>query len=360
MRIYHSLPYCAVAACLLLALSCGNRSASPAKVSTFLPTQAPADFFGEPEAYLNWQSALMLHVADSILSATPPALDEPGSRQLAMLLLDAVFHDECAPRRDAVQQFHQQRTITALEEMEHSDVVTGMMIWKLYNMGVVVRTQSVTVAFDLVRGSSSGAEAFALPDAVMERIAAQCDILFISHQHGDHGDEVVASLFLQQGKPVIAPPDLWQEKEIYHQLTHLERVAHDTQPISLQAKQINLDVVVYPGHQGAGILNNVVLVITPEQYGVCHTGDQSLDDDYVWINRVLEVHDIDLLLPNCWTPDPVRTIAGFNPRLLIPLHENELGHTIDHREAYTLDYSRWHVPYNKIIMTWGESFHFVP
>jgi len=87
MRIYHSLPYCAVAACLLLALSCGNRTASTAASSTlsrnpttpiprqtdstFLPTQAPADFFGEPEAYLDWQAALMLHVADSILSATP-------------------------------------------------------------------------------------------------------------------------------------------------------------------------------------------------------------------------------------------------------------------------------------------------
>ncbi len=372
MRRFHFLPFCAVAACLLLTQSCGNRSASPAgsstlsrnplpqspaSGSTFLPTQAPTDFFGKPEEYLDWQAALLLHVADSILSSTPPGLDEPGNRQLAMLLLDAVLHEEGAPRRDAVQRFHLQRTLSALEELENSDVGTGMMIWKLYNMGVVVRTKSVTVAFDLVRGTTSGAEAFVLPDEVMERFADQCDILFISHEHGDHADEVVAGKFLNRGKPVVAPPDLWREKGIYNLITHPEREPHEIRKVRLGEKQMDLDVVLYPGHQGATLQNNVVLVITPEQYLVCHTGDQSREEDFSWMDRVLEMYDIDLLLPNCWTPNPVRTAVGFNPRLVIPLHENELGHSIDHREAYTLDYSRWNLPYNKIIMTWGESFH---
>lgn len=58
--------------------------------------------------------------------------------------------------------------------------------------------------------------------------------------------------------------------------------------------------------------------------------------------------------------NPLRTSEGYNPGLIIPSHENELGHTIDHREAYALNYSRWNVPYDKIIMTWGELYHYQP
>jgi hypothetical protein len=58
--------------------------------------------------------------------------------------------------------------------------------------------------------------------------------------------------------------------------------------------------------------------------------------------------------------NPSRTAQGYNPALIILGHENELGHSIDHREAYALDYSRWDIPYPKLIMTRGESYHFIP
>ena len=349
-----------VVICLLVTLSCANRSISLNDTSTFVLPEAPANFFGKPGEYLDWQSKSILNITESILSEYPPRVDEPKDRQMAMVLLDAVFHDEGAPQRSSVQNFHLQRTLFVLEEIENTKVSTGVKIWKLYNMGVIIRTKTVTVAFDITRGYSSSSDSFALSKEVIDRLAIHCDALFISHFHRDHADEEVAGTFLEQGKPVITPPDIWKENEIYSRITHLERKAHEIQKIRLNNKDRDLEVVVYPGHQGADILNNVVLVVTPEQYSVCHTGDQSLEEDFSWIDEVGDHHKVDVLLPNCWTTNPLRTSKGYAPRLIIPAHENELGHTIDHREAYALNYSRWDVPFNKIIMTWGESFHYIP
>src|SRR5690625_1010363 len=64
--------------------------------------------------------------------------------------------------------------------------------------------------------------------------------------------------------------------------------------------------------------------------------------------------------PNTWTTDPQRAAQGYHPALIIPLHENELGPVIAHREAYILNYQRWNVPYPVMMMTWGESYHYLP
>jgi hypothetical protein len=79
-----------------------------------------------------------------------------------------------------------------------------------------------------------------------------------------------------------------------------------------------------------------------------------------------------VILPNCWTTDIARAVRGFDPELVITGHENEMGHTIDHREPYWLTYQRQTgsdrsggsrlVGYDKplLVMTWGESYHYLP
>jgi hypothetical protein len=52
-------------------------------------------------------------------------------------------------------------------------------------------------------------------------------------------------------------------------------------------------------------------------------------------------------------------IRGFSPKLVITGHENELGHSVDHREPFWLTYDRLHEsPAPFLMMTWGESFHY--
>ena len=321
--------------------------------------------------FLNSQAEALLAQSERELSDFPPAWPEPEARISALLLLDGVLHDVYAPSRPPVQDFFKTRMNKAVDEIEQTDIHEGARIWKLYNHGFVVRTESVTIGFDLVSGRSSGIQEFAVSDEVMSRLVNQCDVLFISHYHGDHAEESVAQLFINQGKPVLAPEQVWRDKAIYEEVVHLDRVPHAEQKLSVQKGQQNLKVVVYPGHQGSDIENNVYLVYTPEGLSFSQMGDQSNDDDFRWIDEVGTKHEVDVLLPNCWTTDIVRVASGFDPVLIITGHENEMGHTIDHREPYWLSYQRRQgsdrfggsrdVGYNTplILMSWGESYHFM-
>ncbi len=235
------------------------------------------------------------------------------------------------------------------------------MIWKIYNHGFVVRTATVTIGFDLTRARLRKAPDFGLTDHVLTRIIQQCDALFISHRHEDHADEWVAQTFIDHDKPVVAPPDVWADQPVHRKITHLKREAHSLQSLPIQNGKRSLKVVVYPGHQGNEILCNNSLVFTPEGMSFAQTGDQSNGDDFTWSDHVGEHHRVDVLMPNCWTPDIDRTAKGFDPELIITGHENELGHTPDHREPFWLTYAKLEQsPYPLVLMGWGESFHYLP
>ena len=320
--------------------------------------------------FLNNQAEALLSQANEVFANHPPGWPEPPSRRSAFLLMDGVLHDEYAPLRPPVQDFFKTRMKAAIDEIEQTEIKDGARIWKLYNHGFLIRTRSVTIGFDLVRGKSVRVEDFSIGNDDMKRLIDQCDVLFISHYHGDHAEEWVALSFIDQGKPVVAPPAVWKDKPIHKEITHLERNPHTIQTLPVQGGQKKLKVVVYPGHQGANIENNVSLVITPEGFSFSQMGDQSNDDDFEWIDEVGNHHVVDVLMPNCWTTDIVRVAKGFNPAFIITGHENEMGHTIDHREPYWLTYQRragsdrfggsselgYDTPF--ILMTWGESYHY--
>ena len=319
---------------------------------------APPNFFNKSEEYLEWQAKNLLDAVDEVLHNVPPQFPESRERHLAMLMLDAVFHDVEAPHRPAVHRFHHARVEHAIREMKEKEAKNGLLFWKLYDMALVVRTESATIAFDLTRGNSSGSDGFALPESMVSEIIDMSDALFISHYHHDHADKWVAQKFIAQGKPVIAPEDVFRDSIFYEKFTSLKRTAHEIQSLTLPTTGTELKVVIYPGHQGSSILNNMTLITTPEGFIFCQTGDQSNAGDFEWIDKIKDHFEVDILFPNCWTTDPPRMAKGVNPKLIVPMHENELGHTIDHREAYALDYSRWDVPYPKLIMGWGESFEY--
>ena len=321
--------------------------------------------------FMDNQAEALLAQANQVFSESPPNWPEPAARRSALMLLDGVFHDVYAPRRAPVQSFFKTRMKTAMDEIEQTEIENGARIWKLYNHGFVIRTKTVTIGFDLIRGESVRAEGFMMDAEDMDRLVQQCDVLFLSHFHGDHAQETVAQSFIDAGKPVVAPPGLWKDKPIYASITHLEREAHTLQTLPVQGGKQLLKVVIYPGHQGADIENNVPLVITPEGLSFSQMGDQSNQDDFKWIDEVANNHAVDVLMPNCWTTDIVRVAKGFNPAVIITGHENEMGHTIDHREPYWLTYQRREgsdrfggsnkVGYDTplILMTWGESYHYL-
>ena len=295
--------------------------------------------------------------ANDILDQFPPDLLERPVRRAALIRLDDVLHIESAPRNPLVQKFYRARMEKAVREIEATRVTEGMRIWKLYNHGFLVRTPAVSFAFDIVPGLKG--EGFAVDTGLLERLAEQADALFISHQHGDHTSLPVIRLFVDRKKPVIAPEveALRAAKVIFP-----KRSATTVHEIPIQNGKRVLKVVAYPGHQG-DLINNVHLVTTPDGFTVVHTGDQSGAEgplsDFDWIAHIGRNHRVDVLLPNCWTTDIGRMARGVNPEVIITGHENEMGHTVDHREDYTQTYNHlFGVRYPFIVMGWGESYHY--
>ena len=292
--------------------------------------------------------------SNDILRQFPPALAEHPVRRAALIRLDDILHIESAPAKPIVHRYFNQRMETALRQIEQTQVTEGLRIWKMYDHGFVVRTPATTYAIDIVPGAP-GIAGFRVDAAWIARIAQQADALFISHLHNDHANEEVAAAFLALGKPVIAPTGLWKEKPIATRLTYPERSVDRAHVIG------KFKVVAFPGHQGRTVTNNNHLITTPDGFTVMHTGDQSVDDqtqsDWDWISKVGHRHAVDIYLPNCWMDNLDRAVRGVNPRLVITGHENEMAHTVDHREDYTQTYNRLHgIPYPALVMAWGESF----
>ena len=362
----------ALPAARLLVLLCVSLWPAATAWAQAKPPKVDPNLNEREDAYLNRQAETFLNQVQATLAGFPPQHPEPRERFLALLLLDAVLHDVHAAARPPVQKFFHARMQAALTEMETTRVENGARIWKLYNMGFIVRTKTATVAFDLVRGDSARNREFALPPDVMKRFVDQCDALFVSHRHGDHVDEAVAQRFLDQGKPVVAPPQVWAGKPIHASLTHLKREAHTEQALPIQKGKRELKVVVFPGHQMEKTENNVSLVITPEGLSFAHLGDQINEApflaDYPWIDEVARHHHVDVLLPPCWTNEILRIADGFHPELILPGHENELGHPIDDRVPFWGDSEFLQLTYPElkrsiyrvIVMTWGESIHYQP
>lgn len=335
------------------------------------PLQIDSQLDAQGDAYMNRQALAFLDEASHTLRQFPPQHPEPRERYLALLLLDSVLHDPHAARRAPVQKFFRTQIEATLAEMETTGVEAGAQIWKLYNMGFVVRTKSVTLAFDMVSGRTADGPDFELSANVLARLVRQCDALFISHRHRDHAEEPVAQLFRDQGKPVVAPPQVFAERPIHASLTHLKRTAHTAQSLQVKSGQQELKVVLYPGHQMQTVENNVSLVITPEGLSFAHLGDQINEGDfmgdYEWIDEVGKHHRVDVMMPPCWTNEIFRIAKGFNPRLILPGHENELGHPVDDRvpfwgdaEFLQLTYPELkRSSYRTIVMTWGESLRYV-
>ncbi len=300
-----------------------------------------------------------LQWVDGILAEYPPDVPEHPVRRAALIRLDDILHIESAPSKPLVQQFYRARIKRAVREIQTTRVTNGMRVWKLYNHGFFIRTPSVSFAFDIVPGTQT--PGFAVEREMVERIADQADALLISHMHNDHASQTVVRLFLDRNKPVLAPEGLWSGQEIAARLIYPRRSSTAVQEIRVQGGRQTLKVIAYPGHQGAPVTNNVHLVTTPEGLTVVQTGDQSGPEgpgsDFDWIAHIGSRNQVDVLMPNCWTTDIQRVVRGINPRLIITGHENEMGHTVDHREDYTQTYNHlFGTRYPFIVMGWGESY----
>ena len=270
-------------------------------------------------------------------------------RKDALYRADALVNHHPAPHDDWVKDLFLSRYRKAIDGIKTTDVQSGAVVWNVYNMAYVVKTKEITVAFDLIR--LPVALRGTLDEEWYGKLATEivdlCDILFVSHIHGDHADAFVAGEFISQGKPVLAPSNVFTLEDFYYDVTHLSR---NGQVANLFVSGNWLPVRTYPGHQNTTsgpVDNNLYVVTLPNGVVVAHSGDQSWADDFVWIDSVHNDVAIDVLMVNNWTLDPDRVLDGLQPVVTLPGHVNEMSHGVG------IDGGR--IPFWKSDLSWQNS-----
>ena len=307
-----------------------------------------------------------LAAADLALAADPPAHPPSPARQAALMMLDGPLHLVDANRFQSTNDFLVKRLTAAIESIEQTTVTHGAQLWKLYNHGFVLRTPTVTMGMDLVRGwrfMDEPQHYYGLPPALVARLVAQLDLLTVTHNHGDHHDTLVRDCALAHGIPLIVETSIFADLPDQPLVLRPQRHPTTTQPTTITIPTRTghaIHVAVYPGHQGESVANNVYLLRTPEGFTLMHTGDQSGDLDWAWLDTIGLHHQVDLLLPNCWTTDMERLVAGVRPQWTVFGHEVEMAHSPDHRESYWRSFQLFRdlaEPQN-LVLGWGETVHF--
>lgn len=314
----------------------------------------PADrlnYWRDIPAMLNEQNKLLSKEINEVLRRYPPTQMLPGTeRKLALFSIDAMLHDTRLDTSASVNHFIEYRHQMVLDALKKPIKKNQVQVLKLYNHGFIIRSKSATIAFDMIFPKTANRRL--VSDSLMEALTAFCDALFVSHVHSDHADRKVADLFIKKEKNVYTPPMIWEN--ISPRIISLRSYNSKDTIISLRGK--NLMIRAYAGHQDE-VLNNLYAVTMPENITIMHTGDQYNQADLSWIRELHKSKKVDLLLLHNWVNHLDAFLDGIRPGLVISSHENEMAHSIDHREPYWLALRRLsQIDQPVVAMFWGEEF----
>lgn len=329
-------------------------------VLNFNPASARKDlthFWQDKDGIIKAQTELTLELVDSILAKNPPSADAPtDARKAALYLLDQVFHDTRLDGSPTIAAWLDSRMTRVIDALDRCPT-DSMEIYKLYNDGWIVRTPTVTIGWDIYRGTPlKDAGRRLMADSIAEALADRCDILFLTHNHPDHVDPMIVDRMLSKEKPVVAPDEIMPDNTA---VTHTRREEIWSETFRA-ANGATLAATIVPGHQDH-LQNNIYILTTPEGYTVSSTGDQWLKSDLdMVLNLRGRVPEVDVLMPICWAASLAEMCRSFGAKLVLTGHENELGHHgIDHREAYWLSYNKLEdFPTPNSLMTWGECIRY--
>ncbi|HEX9934071.1 MAG TPA: sugar-binding protein, partial [bacterium] len=283
-------------------------------------------------------------IHDSLLE-NPPNTGNPVLREQAILDLDDILKSDSSRTSQMVSMFYTSMIEKVNNEIK-ANVVKGASVWMMYNHGYIVKTPTVTFAFDLVDGYSSWSRQ--LPADLLKRIK----VLFISHNHGDHYDASVVNAIINNGGYVVVPSEN----------SYLGNVGMSPgQALTLSG----LDIHAYNGLHGE-MPSRIYEVNCPNGLRILFTGDNQTSE------TLPQVEDIDVLFLNAWVNDsgvgtPVagmrNSLAKLKPKMMIPGHIQELGHDYKPGDPTGRVIYQWAFEVDDVpvdskvqVMAWGERF----
>ena len=270
----------------------------------------------------------------------PPNTGDPAVREETILALDSILKHDSSRTSQSVADFY----TFMMEKVEtelHDTCSVSAIIWMMYNHGFIIKTPEVVFAFDLVNGYHEWSTN--LP----AELIAQIQVLFISHQHIDHYDSLLANTVMANNGYVVYPSE--------------DSSAMGNVPLSTgdSLTLLELQIKAHDGDHNVPV--RMYEVTTPHDFKLLHTGDS-------WTSISMpEIDNLDVLLLNAWiiedgTTNPVtgmrNCIDVLNPTVMIPGHIQELGHNHPWRFPYEWVFEVDDIPLTTAVqvMAWGERY----
>ena len=253
-------------------------------------------------------------------------------RRNMLLLLDYPLHTDNrakdAPKKlketfsQVSESYRAQGRKRALTELEKAPKLKDgeLQVIKIYNCGVILRTSKRTIAVDIKwEGDDTGAQT----------IASKIDAFFLSHPHKDHYSESMVRALAQKNVHAILPKNIlpqlmWKNKHVIFE-DHFR-------PIDING----IRTVIQTGYQ-KNVPNNAY-ILEMDGWRILLPGESGQ------YKRLYEFSDMEaphLILVPTWNKADkvfyaVSKMQSYSPSgtFCIPEHENELTHTINHRESY--------------------------
>ena len=262
-----------------------------------------------------------------------------------------VVHEYCVSARERV-----------FSEVAAAKIPKGSLrLWRIYNMGYIIKGPKHTVAIDI----TARPELYTIGDKYLikdtntviwcksdwKRLADLADMIFVTHPHGDHYNRDGIEAFIAAKKPVVVPCDLVAyatnrpakkgpdgkyvvEKEILTTAPCCVKLTEDhLEPVDVGGVKVRN----FLGNQGVNVPCNVYL-IDIDGVLVADNGDNYDMDKERMLSKCPPA---DVIIASTWNnvQGMVNCCAGapgFDraKSVLLPSHENELGHSVDHRESY--------------------------
>jgi hypothetical protein len=239
--------------------------------------------------------------------------------------------------RRAVGSVFRRQMDKAITEISTARITGGVRIWRMYNMGFVVKSAEATVGFDIHPGWVFDNP---MDEAQQKRLAGALDAAFVSHWHADHCSRPLLKQMLAAGKKIVLLDSVAKE------FTG-ENVFRIPGKAALPLRVAGVSVYGYTGRQFPTARNNVYIV-RMGGLTVMHQGDNDKTPLY---REIATEHKVDVLLGNCWAK-LTTCIEGVSPRLTITGHENEIKHPSFLRSGYPRTFRE--LDDAKLAPPWGD------
>jgi len=212
----------------------------------------------------------------------------------------------------------------AIDEIKKTKVEPGKIrVWSLMNMGVVVKTDSKTIAFDIADMPLS---------TTQKKLVDIVDVILVTHGDSDHYDPALLKKALEQGKTVIFPENFgFMYNKNFSNIFKLK----DGESVNLEELKVT---AFQTDHRGDGnfLEPNAWYLVETDKFKLLHTGD-GRDFKNKSEKEALKYKEIDIFLCNVKIhPYDIRDVK---PKVVVSLHLYKFIHNREELEQSTFNYA---------------------